>query len=768
VITSRAGSGVTWERNFFTFLRQELAASPARWRATLRIAVMCAVAITLVMALHIPNGEYLLVTLFVVSQSDAWASLTKAWFRVLGTVLGGAFAIFVLLACVDKPWLLFPFHGVVIAVALFLSRTTTMPYAFLLGGITFFVVVPEFAPSPVTGLEKGLWRIFLTVTGVLLAVAAQFGLWPDDPEELLLTDLAARLRDVERILDRLVTEPTTKATAATTQLLAPLTATTGLAHHLDLLANAEAMDRWLRQRHAEQVKLITDLELLVISALRLDRVISEQETPVALPDWVYQRLRTIHAECARLRCALEERRPPQAQTQINTDTSAEEMTADTVVLKLLPSIHEMERTLASMPTAMAFLRVQTEQPSPRVGSSAPTREPIAEQHLFTPACTLANVEMVQFALKGALAVSICGLLIQAFDWPGLSTSLITCVVVAQSSFGAGLRKALLRLSGATLGGLASLFVIVILMPNLESLLSFLVVMVVLFTAAAWLVAGSSRISYVGLQIAIPLCLVLINSLAPTIDIGVARDRVLGVLVGVIVMGVVDLAMWPVFVRSAVLHKLATVLQTIAERHRLLAQRNREHVRQKSFAIHRDLTNTLSLQDDLFVETALFAPDPKAEYRSFLQLTNHIQEVFLHSLAVGHHHFAMDWESLPQSARRQLNEINESVAHHLDSLAARLDGQCEATPTFTASTMLSVLSANLRVQLQQSPIQPATLRQLQDHCTLYRELLAALTALAQTVHEATEEADQLTDQSTEQEQVPTLYIPNGKHKRSGGS
>ena len=734
--TSDAGSGINWERNFFTFLRQELAPSPARWRATLRISVMCAVAVVLVMALHIPNGEYLLVTLFVVSQSDAWTSLTKAWFRVIGTVLGGAFAIIVLLACVDKPWILFPFHAVVIAVALFLSRTTTMPYAFLLGGITFFIVVPEFAPSPTMGLEKGLWRILLTVVGVLLTVAAQFGLWPDNPEELLLTDLAAWLKDVEMTISRLVAGATTTATAANTQSPTALTTTTGLARHLDLLANAEAMDRWLRPRHTEQVKLIIDLELLVITTLRLDRVIAEQERPVILPDWVCQRLRTIHAECARLRRALEERCPPQAQTQINPDKPVEEMTTDAIVLKLLPSIREMERTLASMPTAMAFLGVQTEQPSTRVGSSAPAREPIAEQHLFTPACTPANIEMIQFALKGALAVSICGLLIQAFDWPGLSTSLVTCVIVAQPSFGAGLRKALLRLSGATVGGVASLLVIVVLMPNLESLPPFLVVMTGLFTVAAWLVTGSSRISYAGLQTAIPLCLVLINSLEPTIDIGTARDRVLGVLLGIVVMGVIDFAMWPVFARSSVSHKLASVLRAMAERHRLIAQRNREQSRKKSFAIHRDLTNTLSVQDDLLVETALFAPDPTAEHRSFLQLTNHIQEVFLRSLTVGHHHFAMNWESLSQRAQAQLNELNEIVARHLEALADRVDGQHASTATVNAGAMLSALNEDLSAQLQQNPIQTAAVLQLQDHCTLYGELLAALTGLEQELSSLT--------------------------------
>ena len=41
-------SPVAWERNLFTFVRQEMAASPARWHATLRTALACALCIALV------------------------------------------------------------------------------------------------------------------------------------------------------------------------------------------------------------------------------------------------------------------------------------------------------------------------------------------------------------------------------------------------------------------------------------------------------------------------------------------------------------------------------------------------------------------------------------------------------------------------------------------------------------------------------------------------------------------------------------------------
>jgi uncharacterized membrane protein YccC len=71
VSTAPAGTIASRERQFFAFLRRELAPSPARWRATLRIVMTCAVATTLIMSFHIPDGEYLIATLFVVSQSDA-------------------------------------------------------------------------------------------------------------------------------------------------------------------------------------------------------------------------------------------------------------------------------------------------------------------------------------------------------------------------------------------------------------------------------------------------------------------------------------------------------------------------------------------------------------------------------------------------------------------------------------------------------------------------------------------------------------------------
>jgi len=59
------------------FLRTELASTPRRQRATLRITLACVIAAALVAGFHIPEGHWLIITVLMVSQPDAGESLLK-------------------------------------------------------------------------------------------------------------------------------------------------------------------------------------------------------------------------------------------------------------------------------------------------------------------------------------------------------------------------------------------------------------------------------------------------------------------------------------------------------------------------------------------------------------------------------------------------------------------------------------------------------------------------------------------------------------------
>src|SRR5678815_858805 len=74
---------------------------------------------------------------------------------------------------------------------------------------------------------------------------------------------------------------------------------------------------------------------------------------------------------------------------------------------------------------------------------------------------------LKIGLKAALGLELCYLVMLGLDWPGLVTSAVTCVIIAQTTVGANLSKAVLRQVGAVLGGLLGLIAIVVFMPNLS-------------------------------------------------------------------------------------------------------------------------------------------------------------------------------------------------------------------------------------------------------------------------------------------------------------
>jgi multidrug resistance protein MdtO len=157
---------------------------------------------------------------------------------------------------------------------------------------------------------------------------------------------------------------------------------------------------------------------------------------------------------------------------------------------------------------------------------------------------LSNPAHWQFALKTTIAIMIVYSVYTMLDWPGLRTSIITCFFVALGSVGETVQKLLLRLSGAIIGGLIAGLSIVFLLPHFTDIgqLSALTAVVALF--AGWVATSSERLSYAGLQIAFAFFLGLLQTYSPATDLTVLRDRVVGIILGNIVMTLVFSSLWP--------------------------------------------------------------------------------------------------------------------------------------------------------------------------------------------------------------------------------
>jgi uncharacterized membrane protein YccC len=80
-----------------------------------------------------------------------------------------------------------------------------------------------------------------------------------------------------------------------------------------------------------------------------------------------------------------------------------------------------------------------------------------------------NPEYLKFAAKTLLAVFFCELFLNAVAWPGIRTSMVTCVVTALATLESQTQKQMLRLIGAGTGGLVGLGAIVYIVPHLDTI-----------------------------------------------------------------------------------------------------------------------------------------------------------------------------------------------------------------------------------------------------------------------------------------------------------
>src|SRR5438105_4405472 len=155
-----------------------------------------------------------------------------------------------------------------------------------------------------------------------------------------------------------------------------------------------------------------------------------------------------------------------------------------------------------------------------------------------------NPAHVHFALKVTFAAMFCYIFYMAIDWSGIHTALITCTFIALESTGATLHKGVLRIVGCLIGGALALFTIVFLMPHMDTIASLVVVVACASAIAGWVATGTELISYAGLQIAFAFFYSVFQGYAPDTDLDNVRNRVVGILFGLIVTGLVFQYIWP--------------------------------------------------------------------------------------------------------------------------------------------------------------------------------------------------------------------------------
>jgi len=284
-----------------------------------------------------------------------------------------------------------------------------------------------------------------------------------------------------------------------------------------------------------------------------------------------------------------------------------------------------------------------------------------------------NPAHVHFALKVTFATMFCYISYMAIDWFGIHTALITCTFIALESTGATLHKGLLRMGGCIIGGALALFTIVFLMPHMVTIASLVVVVACASAIAGWVATGSEMISYAGLQIAFAFFYSVFQGYAPDTDLDNVRNRVVGILFGLIVTGLVFLYIWPERTIDRFRDALRQALRQLA---RLLEIPRPETPLEKAKAEAHDLipeTSKTFGQTRRYAEltTFEFEESPNRDRTSLGNLESTLsraEEVFVAATSLANDQAWNEWQQLSAAAKTAESELRDAVARQVERAA----------------------------------------------------------------------------------------------------
>jgi uncharacterized membrane protein YccC len=333
--------------------------------------------------------------------------------------------------------------------------------------------------------------------------------------------------------------------------------------------------------------------------------------------------------------------------------------------------------------------------------------PPTPKGLFVPDA-FTNPAHVQFALKVTLAAMFCYIVYQAIDWSGIHTAFITCTFIALESTGATFHKGVLRIVGCVIGGVLALFTIVFLMPHMDTIASLIVVVACASAIAGWVATGTEIISYAGLQIAFAFFYSVFQGYAPDTDLDNVRNRVVGILFGLIVTGLVFHYIWPERTIDRLRDALRQVLLQLAK---LLVipspQTAVKEAKPKAQALVAEISREIEQAQRQAELTGFEIGEPQAGDRvslGNLEATLSRAEHMLNlATSLTTDSAWTEWQQLPPDAQHAESELRNAIAKRVEYAAAsdeREDAGANLSTAFAqwTETMQALQVKNSRVAL----------------------------------------------------------------------
>jgi multidrug resistance protein MdtO len=635
---------VAW---FLEFLKEELAPYPGRAGIVARMVLAATLAMIICMTFRIPYGFQAAIFALLISRENLRATLQSAGTLLLYTGLGTAYVLVSARFVINVPILHFLWIIGSFFLAFYLLSTMTNYGA----STTFIIVIAIGVPlwdrhlSAETNVEDTLRLTLATSVGVLVTAAVELALARARPGDDIVLPVAERLAAVESLLvcyieDRPVDQPTQKRITRMGML--------GTSTLRRVLRHSDYSKEYTAQMSGV-VALVGRLVDIAASLTQLSFQPSSSDQ---------NQFRNLAMTLASIRTDLMKRRIP-----VSVEFSPNYKDS-----RRVPLLCEMENVVTLIPQAFTGSRSMEEYFLP--SDDTPRLKILAPDALVNP-------EHFKFAVKGCVAASVSYIIYNSIAWPGISTAVTTCLLTALSTIGVSRQKQMLRFAGALIGG----FVIgigsqIFILPNLESIAGFTILFIMVTVLSSWFMTCSPRLSYFGLQVALAFYLINVQEFAVQTSLSVARDRVVGILLGLFIMWLVFDQLWGS--PSAVEMKRIFISNL-----RLLAQLVREPLpgterTWRSYSLRETINGNFnsvrSLADGVLFDLGSSRQQDLALRSRIRQWQPPLQTFLVTRLLLLKFRLQLPGFELPPAVRTAQREFDNHLATRLDGMADRLEGR----------------------------------------------------------------------------------------------
>jgi multidrug resistance protein MdtO len=698
------------DRWLWELIKKELTPYPGRAWVVGRVTISSTIVMLLVMTFQLPGGFLGAIFTFFLSRENPMATFRAGFRTIVAFLAATAYTAVTVSMMIADPLTHFLWVVLSLLLAFYLIRImedygTAVAFGFMISG-----AIPLWDQATLNvnqRMENTLWTTFSVAVGVAVTIVVEYVFRRIHPTTDLTEGIEVRLETVESVLRGAATnQPLNDVVEKRLQLYT----TVGVSRLRRLVVRSEYSSQF--KSHMSAAIALVGRLVDITGSFQL--ALSEHRDSISQTD--RERCERLADQIAVLRRNLLLKQLPE---NIKAPLQVES-----------PSLHfllEMERTVAFIPKAFSGAE--------SVEEFVPT--PLDDQpheRMFV-ADALTNPAHLQFALRGTLAATACYVIYNSIDWPGLSTSLATCFITALSTIGSSRQKQILRLGGALIGGIffgmgSQIFVL----PYLNSIAGFTLLFVVVTAISAWISTASARLSYLGVQLALAFYLINMQEFTIQISLAVARDRVFGVLLGLVSMWLLFDRLW---VRNA-LDEMQTVfaknLETFAE---LAEQLNEEDIvkaikrmRQLRDQINAGFTAVIAQSDAILFE---FGPERERKLQireNILRWQPSIRTLLQLQVTLSQYRVKKSLGKLPEVIERERLAFERDIASTMHALANEVKGKpLGAAPDIQTSARRLQQEIHKYYQEQGMPIAP----EISDVIELAESLASVLSPLYEDIH-----------------------------------